>query len=308
MKWKEYSVLTGANCVDSIAEVFHRLGSGGVIVEEPQAARGYSTMDNLDGDELNLDFTDHEFVVIKAYFSEDQDVYSELADCIKRVEASYQIQCRVVLNEVKDEDWESTWKEFYHTFTVGQRLVIKPSWEPYQTVKDEIVVEIDPGMAFGTGAHASTRLCLQLMDKYLQGEEHVIDAGCGSGILSIAAAKLGAKQVTAMDIDELAVQISHDNVRLNQLEDKIQVMNANIIEVSLEHEAEMMLANLTADVILDLVPGVRPLLKPEGILIGSGIIDSRWPQVKKKLYECEFEIIDIVQETDWVGFAAKRKQ
>ena len=119
------------------------------------------------------------------------------------------------VNQVNDDDWEESWKKYYHTFKVGQRLVIKPSWEPYEPSPEEVVVNIDPGMAFGTGIHASTRFCLTFIEQYIKGGEEVVDAGCGSGILSIAAAKLGVNRVLAMDIDELAVRIRRDNVRLN---------------------------------------------------------------------------------------------
>ncbi len=304
MNWKEVSVLTEGVCVEAISGIFHHLGSGGVIIEDPQAARKYIKREPWDSKAVSPDFLGHEFVVVKGYFPEERKIINELMLRLEAVELNFGIECRVYIDEVRDEDWETSWKKYYHTFKVGQRLVIKPSWEDYAVQEGEIVIEIDPGMAFGTGIHASTRFCLVFADEYIKGGEKVVDAGCGSGILSIAAAKLGAQSVEAMDIDDIAVKVARENIALNELEDVIHIQQGNIVEVMDNMEADAVLANITAEVVEMLLPRAAEILPVGGLFFGSGIVDSRWPGVKKQLEKCGFVIDRVLTDTDWVGVAA----
>jgi ribosomal protein L11 methyltransferase len=307
MKWKEFSVLTEGVCVEPIAGLFHKLGSGGVVIEDPQAARQY-VADKCSPQSLSPDFLEHEFVVVKAYFPEERDIRAELEACLQSVEENFCIKCQVFIDEVSSEDWEQSWKKYYHTFRVGDRLVIKPAWEDYVKNQDEIVIDIDPGMAFGTGIHASTRFCLVFLEQYLKGGEMIIDAGCGSGILSIAAAKMGAKHVYAMDVDEVAVRIAAENIKLNQLDDSIEVHEGNIVD-KLRNEdmrADVVLANITAEVVYYLIPEAAKALSPGGYFFGSGIIEGRWPGIKQQLEDCGFQIEQILTDVDWIGVAARR--
>lgn len=306
MNWKEISVLTEGVCVEAIAGIFQNLGSGGVVIEDPQAARKYINKDGWKPDSVSPDFLNHEFVVVKAYFPGDKDVMRELAKYVEAVETNFQVSCRVFVDEVRNEDWEENWKKYYHAFKVGERLVVKPSWEEYAAANHEVVIDIDPGMAFGTGIHASTRFCLKFIDQYVRGGECIVDAGCGSGILSIGAAKLGAQQVFAMDVDEVAVRIARENVSLNGLDDKIQVEVGNIVEEIVGHQADMVLANITAEVVVELIPAAAKVLAPGGYLFGSGIVDSRWPGVKQALDENGFAIEQVLQDVDWIGVAARK--
>lgn len=306
MNWKEISVLTEGICVEAIAGIFQNMGSGGVVIEDPQAARKYLNQQGWDPDKVSPDFMSHEFVVVKAYFPEDKDFLAELEGYIAQVEKNFQVRCQVFIDEVRNEDWEENWKKYYHAFKVGRRLVVKPSWEPYQAQPNEVVINIDPGMAFGTGIHASTRFCLRFIDEYVQGGEKIIDAGCGSGILSIGAAKLGADSVFAMDIDPLAARIAGENVALNGLEHKIQVEAGNIMEALEGKQADMILANITAEVVVELIPAAAQVLRSGGYLFGSGIVDSRWPGVKKALESNGFYLEQVLQDVDWVGVAARK--
>ncbi|MDD4171774.1 MAG: 50S ribosomal protein L11 methyltransferase [Syntrophomonas sp.] len=306
MNWKELSVLTEGVCVEAIAGIFHNMGSGGVVIEDPQAARKYINRDGWKPESVSEDFLNHEFVVVKAYFPEDKDVMDVLAKSIEAVECNFQVKCKVFVDEVRNEDWEETWKKYYHAFKIGERLVIKPSWEEYTAEENEVIVNIDPGMAFGTGIHASTRFCLRFVDQYIKGGEHIIDAGCGSGILSIAAAKLGARNIFAMDIDDLAVRIARENVTLNGLDDIIEVQAGNIMEEIRGRKADMVLANITAEVVVELVPEAARTIKAGGYIFGSGIVDSRWPGVKKALEENGFAIEQVLQDVDWIGVAARK--
>jgi ribosomal protein L11 methyltransferase len=306
MKWKEISVLTNGICLDAVAGIFHELGSGGVVVEDPQAARQYVSRDCWNADNISADVQGHDFVVIKAYFPDDHQVMEQVGERLKEVEKQLHSSCKVYINEVNDEDLEQSWKKYYHTFKVGQNLVIKPSWEQYQPAPGEVVVDIDPGMAFGTGIHASTRFCLTFIEKYIQGGETVVDAGCGSGILSIAAAKLGASKILAMDIEEVAVRIARENIALNGLQDRIEVQEGDIVASLINSSPQVILANITAEVVAQLVPVAAQVLPSGGWFFGSGIVDSRWPGVKKQLDNHGFEIQQLLTDVDWVGVAARK--
>ncbi|MDR1159700.1 MAG: 50S ribosomal protein L11 methyltransferase, partial [Syntrophomonadaceae bacterium] len=305
MNWKEIKILTEGICVDALAGILHSYNSGGIAVEDMQVARTYT--DIVPGERIydSPNFSEHNYIIVKAYFPEDQNI-DELLKDVKRVEETFSIPCKIFLNTVKNEDWEEKWKEYYHTFRVGEKLVIKPSWEKYQPQADDLVIEIDPGLAFGTGIHASTRFCLTLMEKYVQGSEQVIDAGCGSGILSIAAMKLGAKSVWGMDIDEVAVRVARENVKKNGLEQFIEVQSGDITAMVGGKKADIILANITAEVLTLLLPTASKALEPGGVFIGSGIVEGRWPGVEKQLQAYGYDVEEILQDLDWVGVAARK--
>jgi ribosomal protein L11 methyltransferase len=304
MEWKEYSILTDGICAEAIAGVLHNMGSGGVVVEDLKAAGKFVNRDGGKPESAYPDFINH--VVIKAYFLADKQIMNDLNESIKLVENTFGVKCQVLVEDMHSEDWEDTWKEYYHTFKIGERLIIKPSWEDYSPMENELVINIDPGMAFGTGIHASTRFCLIFIDEYVKGGEKIVDAGCGSGILSIAAAKLGAAHILAMDVDDLAVRIAGENVTLNNLDDVIQVQEGDIVEAIKGREVNMVLANITADVVAILIPEAAQVLSAGGYLLGSGIIDSRWPGVKIQLEANGFEIEQVLQDGDWIGVAARK--
>jgi ribosomal protein L11 methyltransferase len=308
MKWKEISVLTEGICVEALAGIFHRLGTGGVVIEDPQGARKYINNEPWKASSVSPDFLEHNFVVVKAYFPEDREIMDELYNCLEAVKENFGVECKVYIDEVRDEDWEQNWKKYYHSFKVGERLVVKPSWEDYQLEPGEIVIELDPGMAFGTGIHASTRFCLKFIDQYVKGGERIIDAGCGSAILSIAAAKLGAQSVFAMDVDPVAVKVARENIALNGLEKLIEVREGDIAEEIQDRSADMILANITAEVVNELLPLAADALPSGGYFFGSGIVDSRWPGVRQKLENCGFVIEQVLTDIDWVGVAAQKKE
>ncbi len=299
MKWIEYCILTAGCGVEPVAALFHRLGCGGVMIEEAQ------TPDDEDK-AVALDLSGPGSFVIKAYFHEDRQVMAQIEQGLQQVENLFACTCKLQTGQVRDEDWEESWKKYFHTFRVGKRLVIKPSWEEYRARADDVVIQIDPGMAFGTGLHASTRFCLLFIDEYVQGGEKVIDAGCGSGILAMAAARLGASEVLAMDNDTVAVKIAQQNIALNGLADHIRVVSGDIFTDLGQQQADIITANLTAEIILPWLPAALAVLRKPGYLFASGIQDRRWPEVKQAMEKAGLAIAQVVFEEDWVGVAACR--
>lgn len=305
MKWVEISVAVSGPGVEPVAALFHRMSSGGVVVDDPQTAQVFR--EPIDEDKApSYDFSSPGPFVVKAYFHEDPEVLEQISAGLAEVENLLGSSCSVQYSEVQDEDWEDSWKQYYHTLRVGQRLVVKPSWENYDICESDVVIEIDPGMAFGTGSHASTRFCLLFIEQYIQGRERVIDAGCGSGILSLAAAQLGASEVLAIDLDRVAVQVAQENVERNRLSNRIKVMAGNIYRDMGNEKVDVILANLTADVILPWLPTAAAALNSSGLLIASGIQDSRWPELRQAMEQVGFAIDQVLLDADWVGVAARR--
>ena len=291
--------------VEPVAALFHLLGSGGVIIEDPKLTHTF--MEPVDEDKAPCcEFSSPGPYRIKAYIHEERELMEQIKAGLNEVQRVTGCGWEMHCSEVRDEDWQDGWKKYYHTFRVGQRLVIKPSWEESVAGEDDVVIEIDPGMAFGTGTHASTRFCLMLIEQYVEGGEKVVDAGCGSGILSLAAAKLGAAEIVAIDIDSVAVKIATQNVILNNLEDKIKVYLGDICTDIAPQPVDLLLANLTADVILPWLPAAVRALKPSGLLFASGIQDRRWPELKQAMERNGLVIEQVLFDADWVGVAARR--
>ena len=187
-----------------------------------------------------------------------------------------------------------------------EKIVIKPSWEEYEKEnQDDLIIEIDPGMAFGTGTHATTSLCLKLIEKYLKKGDFVLDVGCGSGILSIASSLLGAEKTLGVDIDPTAVAIAKENVELNKLRESVDIIVGDLAK-GVHFEADIIVANLMADLVIMLTEDVAKHLKENGIYISSGILIEKQFAVVEKLRSCHFEIIEILEQDGWCAIAARR--
>ncbi|MEL7658736.1 MAG: 50S ribosomal protein L11 methyltransferase, partial [Bacillota bacterium] len=223
-----------------------------------------------------------------------------------RKEKSHNLgKLQLVQKIVDDSDWKDNWKEYFKPAKITDRIVIKPTWEAYEAKEDEIVIEIDPGMAFGTGTHPTTSLCVKLLEKYIEPEKDtVLDVGCGSGILAIASALLGAQDILAVDIDPVAVQVSRENIELNHLSSEIQVLEGDLTK-GLNRKADIVAANLMADLIILLSKDVAAHLKGKGIYISSGILIEKQAQVLEAIESCGFQILDILEEGEWCAIAAK---
>lgn len=215
--------------------------------------------------------------------------------------------------QTEDIDWMNNWKKYWKPFKVDEHIIIKPTWETVEDVpEDTLVVELDPGTAFGTGTHHTTRLCITQLKKYMQPGQEVLDVGCGSGILSIIALLLGAKEASATDVDIHAVEAAVENARVNGIEsDVYTVLTGDVISDADfrykvgEHKFDMVLANIFAEIIIPLSGVVKEMMKPGALFITSGIIDEREEDVRKALTENGFEIMEVTHSGGWVSFTAR---
>jgi ribosomal protein L11 methyltransferase len=309
MKWLEIKVHTDIEAVEAISERLQTLGSGGVSVEDSTTPD--KTIPGDFGEIVALNREDYPAtgVIIKAYFSQigKVDDLTESVTCclLKLKEYGLEIEPATVSSKwIDEEDWENEWKSYYKPIRISTRLAIVPVWEEYTPVGEEQLIYLDPGMAFGTGTHPTTRLTLQLMEKYLQVTERVIDVGCGSGILSIAAEKLGAGDVLALDLDPVAVKNTKENCQQNQVTN-VTVREGNLL-MGVGTTAQMVVANILAEILLQMTHDLPRVLLPGGIFIGSGIIASKQDDVISSLQTAGLSIQEILFEEDWVAIAAKK--
>lgn len=214
--------------------------------------------------------------------------------------------CTAEQKTVCDDDWKDKWKEYFKPAKVTDRLVVKPTWEEYEKADGELVIEIDPGMAFGTGTHETTSLCLELIEKYMKPGDDVLDVGCGSGILAIAAGLLGANNVLGIEIDPVAVEIGKSNVALNGLSENVKVVYGDLTK-GVDFKADLVAANLMADIVKILSKDVAKHIKPGGIYISSGILAELAGDVGSVIEKCGFEIEEVRVKGEWCAIAARPK-
>lgn len=310
MSWTEVTVVTTPEAVEAVSGILYMTNVSGVSIEDPTLIEESNRATWL-WDVLDKDVEDRyreEKGILKAYYPNDSDVENivlEIHEGMERAKeyvnvGNYSISHRIV----EEEDWENSWKKYYKPVKVGKNILIKPVWE--ETPQNgEIVIELDPGMAFGSGTHETTRMCLKLLEEYIKSDSSVLDIGTGSGILSIGAAKLGASDIKAVDIDSVAVKVAKENAKLNKVEDKIDISCGNLTE-KISGKYDIVIANIIADAIITLSADASKFLKSDGIYITSGIIEHRIDDVKKALTENGFNIIHIERERDWAAIVCKK--
>lgn len=312
MKWSEIAIHTTHEATEAVANIFHEAGSSGVIIED--SAEPDRTREDRFGEIYELDKDDYpsEGVIVKAYLPINSFLIETMKDIERLIAELPNYGLNVGRNEIKtsevdDEDWATAWKKYYHPVKISGRFTIVPTWEEYEPVdSDELIIELDPGMAFGTGTHPTTVLCMQALEKYVKKDDIVVDVGTGSGVLSIGAAMLGAKSVQALDLDLIAVTVAKENIELNNVEKVIEVNHGNLLE-SVKIQPNIIIANILAEVIMSFSADAATLLPEDGLFIVSGIIGEKRDLVKNDLLEKGFEIIESVLMEDWVAIIAKKK-
>ena len=313
MKWTEVLIKVDPQAVEAVTDILYGLGAQGVAIDEPVDVQ------KLREDELYWDYieeklleNDTEETKIMAYFSEEETNLPEKIAVIREkirnlTEFGLSIGSGTVeLSNVNQEDWESAWKQYFKPVHVTDRIVVKPEWEEYSPQEGEIVIEIDPGMAFGTGTHETTSMCINQIEKNLKAGDMVIDIGSGSGILSMAAVLLGAEKATGVDLDPVAVRVALENVELNNLQDKIEILHGNLTDV-IREKADIVVANIMADIILILLEDVREFIKDDGLFISSGIIQEKRAAVEARLLEKNFSIVEVETKGEWCAITAQKK-
>ncbi|MCQ1530868.1 50S ribosomal protein L11 methyltransferase [Lutispora saccharofermentans] len=311
MDYIEISVFTTTESSEAVSYILEDEGAAGVAIEDP------NDFISLNHNKTDWDYVEPELiqamgtdVKVKGYFPE--TIYSAaLLETIQsRVDSLSDFgldkgKGELATRIVKEEDWSTAWKQYFKPFKAGERVVVKPTWESYDGQDDDIVVEIDPGMAFGTGNHETTLMCIKLLERYIKKGYEVYDVGCGSGILGITAAKLGAHSVLCVDLDGVACKVAAENVSVNKEDDKIKVKNCNLLDAA-SAKADLIVANIIADIIMDFTPQALLFLKPGRVFISSGIILDRQDEVIKELKKYGFDILEIEQMGEWCAIAAKR--
>jgi ribosomal protein L11 methyltransferase len=308
-KWIEIRVITKSEALEPISGIFYSLDCKGVAIEDPEDILGRE-QGPLTWDFADINVLEHkgEVAVVKAYFSEKSNI-KEVLDYIKeKVKEIRDLgidigKGLVESEEIFEEDWANTWKKYYKPAKIGEKIVVKPIWEEYEEKQGELVVELDPGMAFGTGDHETTKMCIKALEKYVEKDSIAVDVGCGSGILAIAAAKLGAKKAIGVDLDPVAVESAIENVGYNNL-NNIEILHGNLIEV-IDEKADIVVANILAEIVCILTEDVSRVLKKGGYFISSGIIHDRVEMVTKKLEECGFEVKAVNKDGEWNCIVAK---
>ena len=309
--WIEVRVITKSEALEPISGIFYSLDCKGVAIEDPEDILGRE-QGPLTWDFADINVLEHKgkVAVVKAYFAEEDNIEDVLQYVNERLTELKEMgldlgEAKVEHEKMHEEDWANTWKQYYKPSKVGEKIVVKPIWEEYEAKDEELVVELDPGMAFGTGTHETTRMCIQALERYVKEESTVFDVGCGSGILAIAAAKLGAKLAVGVDLDPVAVESSIENVGYNNL-NNIEILHGNLVEV-IDGKADIVVANILAEIICILTDDVKRVLKDGGVFITSGIIHDRVDMVCEKLEATGFEVIEKNRDGEWNCIVAKLK-
>ncbi len=294
--WTQIKVICKTGDIDDVSAVMSMVDSG-LFIEDPNDIDRIDTIyGELIGEELiNADRSE---CAVSVYVPEERSPVEQAAyikDGLDRLSIEY----KMTLSGMDEEDWADSWKQYYKPLRIGERLMIVPTWEKYEPKPDDIVILMDPGMAFGAGTHETTKLCASLLEKYMPKDSRVLDVGTGSGILAIAASKLGAKEVFAYDVDPVAVRVAKENVEANGCSNVTCGESDLLKDVDDSEGYDLICANIVADIIVRMAPEVRRYLKDDGMLSVSGIIDGQTERVIKALEDGGLSLKHVEKDNDW---------
>ena len=302
MKWTEAKVVFDYSdkelAADLIADIFNEFGLQGVVVEDPDEEPAEGWGDGAVEKPANNS--------VAGYFPSNSSLSNKclaLEKKLKELENKSGISWHITYSEIDEKDWAESWKAFFWPVKIGKNLVVKPTWREYAPGKNDIILEIDPGMAFGTGAHPTSALCMSMIEKYLKPGNSFLDIGTGSGILMIAAAKLGAARLLGTDTDEVAAEIAKENLLLNKIDEKRFAVKVTSLAEEINGRFNIVAANILTEVILNLLEGVKKVISKNGILICSGITEKNRGIVEQKMISKGFEIIDVQESDGWICIA-----
>lgn len=311
MKWSEIRIHTTNEAIEPISNILYEAGASGIVIED--SFELVKEREDRFGEiyQLNPDDYPDEGVIIKAYLPVNSflgEAVDEIKEAINNL-IRYNIDIgdnKVTISEVNEEEWATAWKKYYNPVKISKKFTIVPTWEDYQPVQsDELIIELDPGMAFGTGTHPTTVMSIQALEETVRPGDTVIDVGTGSGVLSIAAALLGAEKITALDLDEVAVQSARLNIKLNKVQSVVNVEQNDLLK-GIDEQADVIVANLLAEIITRFTDDAYRLVKKDGFFITSGIISQKRKDVESALENSGFILQETLVMEDWVTIIAKK--
>lgn len=304
--YTEVTVSTVSAGAEIVSDLLMRLGAAGTQILDradlPDPSKPTANWELMDQSVIDAMPTD---VQVKAWFGEKAfgDVIGPLREQLALLKGREENlgALSLSLQGVREEDWAENWKQYYKPFRLGEHMVVKPTWEPWNAQPGDLIIEIDPGMAFGTGTHETTAMCVRMIEKYYRGGT-LLDVGTGSGILAIAAARLGAKGILAVDIDPDAVRVAKENVAHNGLDDAIKVRQGDLLK-GLSERFDFAVANILAPVICMLAAPLKKHLQPSGRFVCSGVIADAQADVNAALLAAGYIIDEVQRQGDWIAFA-----
>ena len=317
MKYREFVIEVNKEKLDEVVDALAAVNITSLMIDDPDDAeeiKAHPEAYKYDYLSEEVEKDRRRVAVVSAFFGCDEEGSKKLEtakDAIKRLQSSLPAGALTFCDRytADDSEWLYKWQEHFKPTRIGEHIVVKPSWEEYDAGADDIMIEMDPGMAFGSGLHETTTLCIKALENILRDEKtgmKVLDVGTGTGILAIAAMKLGASECLGIDIDEDAVTVAHENIERNGLVERISALEGDLME-GVRFDADIIVANLMADLVIRLAPAAADQLKPGGIFISSGILDIKEKAVSEAVRAAGFEITEIGADGEWRAITAVRK-